>query len=265
MMRSVESLPVAIAAVAFITYIDSSRAFETLIEHEYPWQRRESIKARLAQLGRNSERDFEYFRIAQMTIAVCTNLIVVILSFLISLSLISTSALILISTISVIYLSEANLTRRARKRKTEIESEFPAIIEILTLAIGAGESPASALRRISMRADGHFADSIKNLVNDVEKGISLISALDSMGRVIESESVRRFTDSMVISISRGSSIIETLEHAVEESRNHSRVTLINAASKSEVSMLIPVVFLILPISILFALYPSLANLNLFAN
>ena len=31
-----------------------------------------------------------------------------------------------------------------------------------------------------------------------------------------------------------------------------------------ISMMIPVVFLILPISILFALWPSLANLNLFA-
>jgi tight adherence protein C len=39
----------------------------------------------------------------------------------------------------------------------------------------------------------------------------------------------------------------------------------NAAGKAEVAMMIPVVFLILPISILFALWPSLTNLNLFAN
>jgi tight adherence protein C len=167
--------------------------------------------------------------------------------------------------LSSVYISEENLRRRVRRRKAEIESEFPAIIEILTLAIGAGESPASALKRISSRAHGHFAQSIRTLVVEVEQGRSLISALDSMGQSIESESIRRFTDSLVISISRGSSMIETLEHAVEESRNQSRVTLIEAASKSEVSMLIPVVFLILPISILFALYPSLANLNLFAS
>jgi tight adherence protein C len=37
-----------------------------------------------------------------------------------------------------------------------------------------------------------------------------------------------------------------------------------AAAKAEISMMVPVVFLILPISILFALWPSLANLNLIA-
>jgi len=41
--------------------------------------------------------------------------------------------------------------------------------------------------------------------------------------------------------------------------------IMNAAGKAEISMMIPVVFLILPISILFALWPSLTNLNLFAS
>jgi tight adherence protein C len=157
------------------------------------------------------------------------------------------------------------LTQRCKKRKADIESEFPAIIEMLTLAIGAGESPASAFRRIAHRAHGHFAEQIGHVVQEVEQGVSFIAALDSMGREMESESVRLFTDSMVIAISRGSSLLETMEHAVQESRNQSRVLLIAAASKSEVSMLIPVVFLILPISILFALFPSLSNLNLFAS
>jgi tight adherence protein C len=219
----------------------------------------------LQQLGKNSDLDYEYFRIAQMTVVVVLNFVLLAIAFLLSFSLLETLLFGSLAALLAIYISEENLKRRVRRRTIEIESEFPAIIEILTLAIAAGESPASALKRISNRAHGHFAQSIRALVFEVEQGRSLISALDAMGRSIESESIRRFTDSLVISISRGSSMIETLEHAVEESRNQSRVTLIEAASKSEVSMLIPVVFLILPISILFALYPSLANLNLFAN
>jgi tight adherence protein C len=34
-----------------------------------------------------------------------------------------------------------------------------------------------------------------------------------------------------------------------------------AAGKAEISMMIPVIFLILPVSMLFALWPSLSNLN----
>jgi tight adherence protein C len=36
------------------------------------------------------------------------------------------------------------------------------------------------------------------------------------------------------------------------------------AGKAEISMMVPVVFLILPVSILFALWPSVIRLNLFA-
>ena len=264
-MKILDSVPFALASIAFLSYIDTPEVFKTVTEHVYPWQRRESIRQHLTQLAKTSDLDYEYFRIAQMTGVLVLNLVLLVVAIFFSLSLIGTFILAVMVAISAVYISEENLRRRVRRRKAEIESEFPAIIEILTLAIAAGESPASALKRISNRAHGHFAQSIRALVFEVEQGRSLISALDAMGRSIESESIHRFTDSLVISMSRGNSMIETLEHAVEESRNQSRVTLIEAASKSEVSMLIPVVFLILPISILFALYPSLANLNLFAN
>jgi tight adherence protein C len=264
-MKILESLPIALAGIAFLSYIDTPEVFKVVTEHVYPWQRKDSIRERLQQLGKNTDLDYEYFRIAQMTVVVVLNFVLLVIAFLLSFSLLETLLFGSLAALLAVFISEENLKRRVRRRTIEIESEFPAIVEILTLAIAAGESPASALKRISNRAHGHFAQSIRALVFEVEQGRSLISALDAMGRSIESESIRRFTDSLVISMSRGSSMIETLEHAVEESRNQSRVTLIEAASKSEVSMLIPVVFLILPISILFALYPSLANLNLFAN
>lgn len=264
-MKFLESISIALAVVAFLSYIDTPRTFKVVTEHVYPWQRKDSIKDRLQQLGKSTDLDYEYFRIAQMTAILVLNFILLVLAFFLSFSLVQTLLLGTLTAVLAVFISEENLKRRVRRRTVEIESEFPAIIEILTLAIASGESPASALKRISNRAHGHFAQSIRSLVSDVEQGRSLISALDAMGRSMESESIRRFTDSLVISMSRGSSLIETLEHAVEESRNQSRVTLIEAASKSEVSMLIPVVFLILPISILFALYPSLTNLDLFAN
>jgi tight adherence protein C len=68
---------------------------------------------------------------------------------------------------------------------------------------------------------------------------------------------------MIISLSRGTSLVETLSHNVQESRNQERVRLLTAAGKAEINMMIPVVFLILPISILFALFPSITALNFY--
>jgi len=64
---------------------------------------------------------------------------------------------------------------------------------------------------------------------------------------------------------RGAPITEILVRHAQEARDHQRNRVLAAAGKAEISMMIPVVFLILPISILFALWPSLTNLNLFAS
>jgi tight adherence protein C len=70
---------------------------------------------------------------------------------------------------------------------------------------------------------------------------------------------------MAIAISRGTPLVETLTHSVREARSSERIKLLNIAAKSEISMMIPVVFLILPISILFAMYPSMTSLDLFVS
>ena len=114
-----------------------------------------------------------------------------------------------------------------------------------------------------MRASGLVSDEFKRVIAEIEDGKSLTAALDDLSKRLSSDAIRRFVDSFAISISRGSSLVETLGHSAYESRNQERVRLLAAAGKSEITMMIPVVFLILPVSILFALYPSLTNLNLF--
>ena len=64
---------------------------------------------------------------------------------------------------------------------------------------------------------------------------------------------------------RGAPIAEVLIRHAQEARDSQRNQILAAAGKAEISMMIPVVFLILPISMLFALWPSLMNLNLFAS
>jgi tight adherence protein C len=63
---------------------------------------------------------------------------------------------------------------------------------------------------------------------------------------------------------RGAPLIDVLSRHASEARSLQRNSLMDKAGKAEISMMIPVVFLILPISILFALYPSMTHLNLFA-
>jgi tight adherence protein C len=259
------AIPCLIALVAFFIADEQSHLVQIIYGSSLKLGNRKSVENRLAQLGKSQEVDFENFRISQLTYIVAG---IGFATLVFTLAFISFGLFILLITATPLLtfvMTERNLTKRVLNRKKEIESEFPAIVEMLTLAVGAGESPASALKRITQRAHGHLSREFSRVVREVEAGAPFASSLDEMSKKLNSDALRRFVDSLIISISRGTPLVETLTHSANESRNQERVRLLTAAGKSEISMMIPVVFLILPISILFALFPSLTNLNLFSN
>ena len=257
------TIPVAISLIALLFADSDGVLFNSLSKKSMQLEDKTKIRLRLKQLGKASDEDYENFRIAQFSLVA---IIVAALTAALIFQFISIAMyflLTLIGTASVVLGLERNLSNRCKRRALKIESEFPSLIEMLTLTAGAGESPIYSLKRISRRSHGHLADEISQVVKNVEDGLPFSIALDDMSYRLGSTSIRRFVDSMIISLSRGTSLVETLSHSVQESRNHERVRLLTAAGKAEINMMIPVVFLILPVSILFALFPSLSALNFY--
>jgi tight adherence protein C len=257
------TIPIAISLIALFIADSEGELFGFLSRKSMRIEDKTLVRARLKQLGRDSEADYENFRLAQLTLV---TLLVATTTFAFFFQLISLGLYLFLSVSGALVVTlglERNLSNRCKSRMQKIESEFPSLIEMLTLAAGAGESPISSLKRISLRAHGHLAREISEVIKSVEHGTPFSLALDAMSHRIGSTSVRRFVDSMIISLSRGTSLVETLSHNVQESRNHERVRLLTAAGKSEINMMIPVVFLILPVSILFALFPSITALNFY--
>jgi len=152
--------------------------------------------------------------------------------------------------------------RRIKNREREmVESEFPLIVELFAILISGGMSPSTALARISERGDGQFISLLRPLVDEMRNGLNLAQALDILNRQVDSAIIRRFCDSLAISIERGSSLIDVVGRHVEEVRQAQRILISDRASKAEIALMVPIVFLILPISILFALWPSYYSLG----
>jgi len=226
---------------------------------------RSMIKNRIFELNRGSQNEYEEFRYLQFLYTSISTLAVFALSSLAHKSFVTTS-LFSMSIAAATYLCiDRTLTVAVKKQRSAIEAEFPAIIEMLTLAISAGESPLAAFKRIAENSHGYLSVRFRIVIARVHEGIPFHSALDLMGRDLNSPLVRKFIDSMVNAMVRGAPITEVLVRHAQEARDHQRNRVLAAAGKAEISMMIPVVFLILPISILFALWPSLTNLNLFAS
>lgn len=219
---------------------------------------------KLRELGFNSDRTYENFRYRQLILIFLALSLELLIAIFINLAIQSLLALFTISIAAILYKTEKKLTTEVKEHRESIDSDYPAIVEVFTLSLSAGESPLTSMQHIASRGSGPLCREFEHVIASVMAGIPFATALDSMGRRMTSVAVRRFVDSIVIAITRGAPLIDVLHSQAEESRDFQRNRVLSAASKAELSMMIPVVFLILPISILFALWPSLSNLNLFA-
>ncbi len=220
------------------------------------------VKSRLAQIGRES--GYENFRIRQCSWSIAGTGVCFALTLLVGASIIFASLLSGSVAIAVYLLIDRQLSRDVVRYRRTIESEFASIVEMLTLALSAGETPLSALTRISRRCHGVLAIEFGHVIDSVSTGQSFYESLDALGRRVDSVLIRRFVDSLVTAMVRGAPLIEVLQRHAAEARQNQRNILMDKAGKAELSMMVPVVFLILPISVLFALWPSLTHLNLFA-
>lgn len=225
---------------------------------------RTQLRIRLEELGLGSDKDYEEFRIKQYGYSAASGALAFALFLSISGSLFLAGIASILSLSIVYLLIDRQLTQDVKKRRELIEAEFPAIVEMLTLAIAAGETPMSAMLRIANTATGALPAEFTIVIARVRSGTPLHEALDAMGRHVKSVMIRRFVDALVTATLRGAPLVEVLSRHAVEARGNQRNRVMGAAGKAEISMMIPVVFLILPISILFALWPSLTNLNMFA-
>ena len=228
---------------------------------EYPDRSR--VRIRLAQVSREGE--YENFRMKQISKALSGASSFFVIAILVSRAPFLAALMSSLVGGGIYFMIDRQLSRDVVAHRVGIESEFAAIIEMLTLSLSAGETPLSAITRISLRSRGLLAREFGRVIESVRAGNSFQESLDALGRRVDSVVIRRFVDSLITAMVRGAPLIEVLQRHAAEARANQRNILMDKAGKAEVSMMIPVVFLILPISVLFALWPSIIHLNLFAS
>jgi len=146
-------------------------------------------------------------------------------------------------------------------KESEINEELVNILQMLSIMISAGESPMMALRYISQRSVGYLPNLIKQSFSKYESGNNLTQSLEFIAAATGLSALRRLTNSIQIAIQRGTPILDVLNNQVQSLNKQINLALLKKSGKSEITLLIPVVFLILPVSISFAIWPSIYGLN----
>ncbi len=225
--------------------------------------RSESVSQRLVRSGRN--QSVEEFRVEQVlwgTIALGGGLF-----FALGLAATRHShplaliALVMVTGVCGALGRDYLLTRQVKRREVSMAAEFPTVAELLALAVGAGETPLAALERMANSTAGVLSDELSATLSDVRSGIPLPAALTAMAHRTTIPTIARFTDGVATAIERGTPLTEVLRAQAEDARDASHQALMEIGGKKEIAMMIPVVFLLLPVTVLFALFPGLHMLS----
>ncbi|WP_125774134.1 type II secretion system F family protein [Antribacter gilvus] len=154
------------------------------------------------------------------------------------------------------------LAQRVRRREERMLAEFPTVADLLALAVAAGEGPVAAIERVATTARGDLADELGRALAAVRAGASVSAALTAMAEQTGLAPLTRFAEGVVVAVERGTPLAEVLRAQAQDVREAGRRALLEAGGRKEVLMMVPVVFLLLPITICFAVFPSLATLHL---
>ncbi|HWI31088.1 MAG TPA: type II secretion system F family protein [Microbacterium sp.] len=159
-------------------------------------------------------------------------------------------------------LCDAHLTTASRARVARIEDELPTVLEFLALCLSAGESLLDSLRRIGSVGSGELTLEVRTAVVAVSTGSSLSDALGALAHRLQVAALTRAVDHLVAAIDRGAPLALVLQAQAADAREEAKRGLIERAGRKEIYMLIPLVFLILPLSVLFAVFPGVFMLRL---
>ena len=154
------------------------------------------------------------------------------------------------------------LSARIARRRAQMLAELPTIAELLALSVAAGESVASALERVARIGRGALADELTRTVAEIRSGTPLVESLTGLSRRSGQPSVARFVDGIVIAVERGTPLADVLRAQATDVRDVGRRDLMETAGRREIAMMVPVVFLVMPVTVVFALFPGFFGLSL---
>lgn len=166
-------------------------------------------------------------------------------------------AFVLVAAVGGFVARDYVLQRRARARLARLAKELPTILEFMTLSLSAGEGILDALRRISRISSGELAVELGSVVAAVNTGLPLADSLVGVSRSLELPPLTRAVEQITGALERGTPLAEVLRAQAQDARDEAKRELLEVSGKKEVAMLVPLVFLILPVTILFAIFPGI--------
>lgn len=151
---------------------------------------------------------------------------------------------------------------QVRTREQRMMAEFPSVAELMALAVAAGESATGALDRVCRSANGELSKEFARILSETRAGAPLVQALQEFSSRTDLAPLVRFVDGIIVAVERGTPLADVLRAQAQDVRDTAKRDLMEAAGKKEIAMMVPLVFGVLPLTVVFAVFPGIAAISL---
>ena len=140
-------------------------------------------------------------------------------------------------------------------------NELPELIDLIAVSLRAGDGVYRSFATVIPRCDGEIASEFSKALKSVDNGAAFGTEIKQVAQALPHPQVSEFVAKVCASLERGTPLAQMLSDQGLSVREEIKARLLRQAGRNETRMLIPLVFLILPVTVLFAIYPSLELLN----
>ncbi len=147
-----------------------------------------------------------------------------------------------------------------RKQNLAIEYELPDFTQALGLLLANGLPVNVALGWLTPRTTGEIAKIFRYFISELELGADPVERLQELAKH-PNAGLAELASKLAVAITRGAPISTQVMAHAQSARAGLQRRLLRQAGSNETKMLIPIIFFILPITVLFAIFPSLLVLG----
>lgn len=156
------------------------------------------------------------------------------------------------------------LKRLRRRRQLEIMRELPAVLDLLVVSLEAGLSIGDAIKTVGMHVQhqGHvLGQELSTAASEMVAGLRLEDCLRNLGERTGVEDIRSVAALLIQSEKIGASLGLALRASAAQMVTNRRLKAEEAAQKSAIKMLVPLVLFTLPSMIIIILGPAIIQIT----
>jgi len=173
----------------------------------------------------------------------------------------STPALVVLGALAGLLGLQMWLTSQAERRRQQAIHELPAICDTLALSVLSGTSLGMAIEELIAGSNGVVPSELADAYADYDAGMSLTEALYRAAKQPVHSSASRLYSLLGHAHQSGGRLSEALNELAHDFRADLQRSLTSEGGKKALAMYAPILALMVPVTLLFLIYPTLVSLQ----